>query len=175
MPEKRIIVDRYEAANVRRRLVDPRRIKQIVLVATEDQPPISGYKTEGSMVYSAWAATNKTCYSMRRELTQPELAVHIGRGSGVDSLVDHTMQHANELIDKVPRRVRVRVQFKSIPNYPAQRGGPREFGLLTVAEDDSAQKSEVLIIGVDEIVPECDVSGQRLVEISVDPNRETSI
>ncbi len=169
MPEKRTVVNSYEAAALRRRLVDPRRIKQIVLVATDDQPAVGGYATERVLPISAWAATNKTCHSLIGDFSKVDVATHIGGGTGVEGLVKLSTNFAHALLSDLTNEARVHVQFKEINKYPADRIGPRHFSLLTVSASEPNQTNNLLIVGGDEIVPEFDLDGRRLIEIQVDP------
>jgi hypothetical protein len=172
MPEPRVVVDPYEVAYLERRAIDPRCIKQILLVATESEPPIQGYATERVLAASAWRASNKACYDLLGDLSKIEVEVRIAQGVGLEGLVKLAMSSSDAIVGSSPGRVRAYVQFKAIDKYPPDRGGPRQYSLLTIANETNAARSEVLVLGGDELFPQCDLSGTPLVNFRHDPADE---
>jgi hypothetical protein len=168
MSEKRIVTNRDEAAVVRQRLIDPRHLKQITLVATDDQPRIEGYKTERTLPLSVWAATNPACHKILGDYTAIPVSTQIGSGTGTEGLVKLAVECATAALHNVPGNCRARLQFKEIPNYPAERSGPRQCSLVTIDEDDANENQRVTIIGGDALIPARDALGGELVEFRVE-------
>ncbi len=164
MPEKQIITDPAEAADIRKRLVDPRRIRQIALVALEDQPRVEGFKSENSFIISAWSATNRDCYAVSKELPEPKLSIHVGPGTGLLTLATLAGEQATYLLHTLPERARAFIQTKRIPAYPPNRSGPGEFCLVTIYEDPAAGEFELATEDA-ELVPEFNAAGERLIEL----------
>ena len=168
MPETRVVVDYHEAAYLRRRLVDPRRVTQILLVATDSEPPIQGYATERVLPTSAWRSSNKECYDALGDLSKVEASTHIGKGVGLDGLVKLALTVAEAIVGGSAGKLRACVQFKAINKYPPDRDGPRQYSLLTIVDEENASKSEVHVLGGDELVPAFDLAGTPLVKIESD-------
>lgn len=169
MQEKRIITDPKTAMDVLKSLVDPRSIKVITLITTEDQSPINGFHFESDLTYSAWASRNKTCYSILKNLEIPELKVFVGQGSSLEDRMKLASDFALSLIKKFSNeyiKVRAFIQPMGIPQYPPGRSGPRSFYLITTCFDNKIKKNEIIIIDNDEILPEFDADGNQLVEFS---------
>jgi hypothetical protein len=166
--EKRVVTNRDEASVVRQRLIDPRRIKQITLVATDDQPRIDGYKTERIFPVSVWAATNPACHKLLVDYTEIPVSTHMGSGTGTEGLVKLAIDHATAALRNVSGNCRARLQFKEIPNYPADRSGPGQCGLVTIDEDNANENQRVIIIGGDALIPARDAQGGELIEFRVE-------
>jgi hypothetical protein len=172
MPEPRVVVDPHEVAYLERRAIDSRCIKQIRLVATDSEPPIQGYATERVLPASAWRATNNACYDVLGDLSKIDVGVRIAPGVGLEGLVNLAMSSSEALVGSAPGKVRAYVQFKAIDKYPPDRGGPRQYSLLTIADETDAAKSEVLVLGGEYLLPRCDLAGTPLVIFQPDPALE---
>lgn len=174
MQEKRIIADPNIAMDIQKRLVDPRKIKAIILTTTKDQPPIRGFQSEGSFTFSAWGGKNKTCFSILQNFAnQPDMSVFVGEGSGAETRGKLVSDFAMAFIKRTKNdayKIRAFIQPAGVPQYPSERSGPRYFHLITICFDDRIEKNEVIIIDKDEILPEYDAAGNQLIEFRVAQN-----
>jgi hypothetical protein len=168
MMAKRVITDPEAARNLSKRLVDPRSIVQIILVATEDQPAISGFPTPQTLPISAFAAANPACHAILKELPEPQIRSGVVKGSGIAALSEGAATGAFNEMATMPRNATTYLQIKTIPTYKEGRSGPTEFALLTICRDESAARSDVVFVRDGELVPSHDATGAPLVEIKVD-------
>ena len=166
MPEMRVFANPHEARAFEPRLVDPRRIGRIILIATASEPPIQGFPNERVFPISSWKATNADCGAVLGDSAHLALDVHIGPGDRIDELVELALGFAATIRSAAAGLTQTHIQFKKIPAYPANRSGPREFALLTVSFSDEFHQSCVHIIGGDALVPVCDMTGTALVQSS---------
>jgi hypothetical protein len=173
MADLRVVTDPREAADVYKRLIDPRRIAQIVLVATEDEPAITGFPTPQTLPISAWMAVNPTCHAVFKQLDEPPISAAVARGTGLAKLGEGAATLAFERMSAMPGTALTYLQFKSIPAYPPNRTGPREFALLTICRDDAVDQSDVVHLREGELLPSCDAAGTPLVELRVAADTET--
>ena len=170
MTEKQIVTDLELANNIRKRLVDPREIEAIILTTTQDEPEIQGYATKESLAISAWAATNKTCYSVLQSLPFPPISIKYGPGSGSTARLSFVADVAKSLIDHRTAdqpKICIFIQSAGAPSYPPDRRGPRFFHLITVFKNANGAKNEIRILDVDDILPEYDATGRQLIEFRV--------
>lgn len=133
--------------------IDPTRIVSIVLVATEDQPPITGFPKPQTFPLSAWAAVNPTLHAISKELPEPPISSQIVPGAGLKDLADRATTLALDLMSKLDHKAITYLQFKTIPAYPPNRTGPQVFALLTVCRDDSAARSDVVNLQSQPLLP----------------------
>jgi hypothetical protein len=173
MEEKIIITDLELAKKIRNRLGDPRAIEAIILTTTQDEPEIQGYATKGSLAISAWAATNKTFYSVLQSLPFPPISVQYGPGTGSTARQSFVADVAKSLIEHRSAdqpKIIIFIQSAGAPSYAPNRRGPRYFHLITVFRNANEAKNEIRILDVDDILPEYDATGRQLFEFRMTGN-----
>jgi uncharacterized RDD family membrane protein YckC len=181
MLEKQIVADPEVATNIQNRLVDPRDIKAIILTTTQDEPTIRGTYSPEQVAFATWADANKLCDSVLKNLPMPNIRAHIGPGSGNEGRTNVSLDIINSYFascsdDK--QKILAFIQFKGIPHYPPGTSGPRWFQLITICHNAKAQKHEIRLLdgkaGNDDIIPEYDATGRKLVEFRfANPSVET--
>ena len=131
-------------------------IKTIILVATNDQPSISGFRDGGaSVAISAWAANNKNCWSLLKDRPQPPCSVYVEPNYAPDGRTGLALKFGESLINKLAREegkvIRIFMQLGSVRQWPQGRSGPLSFCLLTVCEVPGLVNSEIVALGSDEL------------------------
>jgi hypothetical protein len=165
--EKQIITSGTVAAKLQLCLVDPRAIESIVLITTQDEPSIQGYKNANSFVLSIWASVNKNCWAVLKELPEPRIAVHIGPGFGAEACAAVAADFIKSFLERSPRdpTLCAFLQYKGVPQYPPGRNGPRSFHLITICANVKLPKHEIRqLTGDDALLPEYNAVGTQLVE-----------
>jgi hypothetical protein len=156
------------ATTIKNCLVDPRDIKTITLLTTEDEAPIRGFQTQESLAVSLWASLNKNCYEVLRGLPQPQLTVFVGPGSGPEARAALSAELAGGIIERSQNdqvKLVVFIQDGVVPQYPPGRSGPRHFHLVTMCRCAEAKKHQIRTLGKDvSIIPSHDAAGRQVVE-----------
>lgn len=160
-----IVMDPQTATAFIASLVDPRAIKSILVVATSEEPRISGFSYQ-NFAASMFASVNPTLYSVLKDVGLPDMGVCIRNGDLAEVAMD-SASHAADELESSGRRVISHIQFRTTTGYPSGYGGPRRFALITFAMDDRPGEGELRLNDDPSIqlLPEYDSRGRRLVEL----------
>ncbi|MFA4944978.1 MAG: hypothetical protein WC789_09795 [Lentisphaeria bacterium] len=164
MSEKQVIISPETAENIRGRLVDPRNIESIVFVASSDDSPIRGFPEQDTIAISMWGTLiNQTCFKILNQLPLPPYYVHMESGKAaviaggyVTSLI------ANRPSDK--SKMLIFLQPRKVLQNPPGYCFPKEFSLITICSNPKGAEHDVRILEEDDILPECDITGNELFE-----------
>lgn len=161
-------LDPSEAENVRLRLVDPKSIRRINMLYGSGEPAIRGFGSPENFAMSVWAGANPALFKVFASLQcEPRVGVYpledIPSGCRV---LEAACDLALKIVGAAPNAgfgVRIIVQSKRVPQFPAGLSGPGYVCFLTVVSTSPSEKPVITTSDI-ELLSEFDASGERLVE-----------
>ncbi|MEW5702360.1 MAG: hypothetical protein AB1792_09045 [Candidatus Zixiibacteriota bacterium] len=165
-------VDSKTANNIWQRLVDPSRLRLILVVTSGDQAEVKGFSDYESFVASVWSSVNPTLHKAASGLK--DKALRLLRLSDVarHDLMTAAVGIAKEMVEtahKEGQRIGLAIQAKEITEFPVGASGPRTLYLITMWRLPSSEEMSKIIVTDLELLPEFYEDGRPTVEFRTEP------
>lgn len=162
-------INPQQAAAINKSLIDPKAVKLILIIASEEEPRLDGPFPLEDLAYALWGTANKELFQVLREMEKtPELVVNYAPAGEplheyADQFIAGILKQAEEFSES--EKLSIAIQEKGVSAHPPGCSGPRNVCLITVFNPPPNEKPTV-VTSNNSLLPKYYADGRPTVEIT---------